>query len=217
VSTSEAGRTARTGRSDQVDQRRAELLEAARKVVLERGLANTRVADIAKATDVSGGLIHYHFATKDILLTEMMRQASTDDIRKLHEIADSPGTAVARLDAVLHFYVPDADDDNSGWVLWLEAWASSVRESALRNIVGELDGAWLAVMERVIRDGVRAGEFVCDDPAAAAERLDALLDGFAIRYTLQLGAMSRRHFLEQARFAASREVGLERSAFPRGR
>jgi AcrR family transcriptional regulator len=201
-----------------VDQRRAELLEAARKVVLERGLANTRVADIAKATDVSGGLIHYHFATKDILLTEMMRAASQDDIRKLHEIADDPGSAVARLDAVLHFYLPDPEDkENSGWVLWLEAWAASVREPALRNIVGELDGAWLAVMERVIRDGVRAGEFSCDDPANAAERLDALLDGLAIRYTLQLGAMSPRHFLEQARIAASREVGLDRSAFPRAR
>ena len=126
-----------------MDRRRAEILAAARRVVLERGLANTRVADIAKATDVSGGLIHYHFATKDILLTEMMRAASTDDIRKLHDIADSSGAAVARL--------------------------------------------------------------------------DALLDGFAIRYTLKLGAMTRRHFLEQARFAASREVGLDRSAFPRTR
>jgi AcrR family transcriptional regulator len=210
------GRPGRSGREEQVDQRRAELLEAARKVVLERGLANTRVADIAKATDVSGGLIHYHFATKDVLLTEMLRAASVDDIRKLQDVADSPGSSVDRMDAVLHFYLPE-EGDNSGWVLWLEAWAASVREQALRNIVGELDGAWLAVVERVIREGVRSGEFTCDDPAAAAERLDAMLDGLAIRYTLQLGAMSRRHFLEQARVAAAREVGLDRSAFPRSR
>ncbi|MEV6107526.1 TetR/AcrR family transcriptional regulator [Streptomyces sp. NPDC051940] len=209
------GRSGGGSREEQVDQRRAELLEAARKVVLERGLANTRVADIAKATDVSGGLIHYHFATKDVLLTEMLRAASMDDIRTLQEVADSPGSSVDRMDAVLHFYLPE--EDNAGWVLWLEAWAASVRVQSLRNIVGELDGAWLAVVERVIRDGVRSGEFTCDDPAAAAERLDALLDGLAIRYTLQLGAMTRRHYLEQARVAASREVGVDRSVFPRGR
>ena len=62
--------------------RRAELLAAAHQVVIDRGLANTRVADVAAATNVSGGLIHYHFATKDVLLVEMLRSVAGDRHRE---------------------------------------------------------------------------------------------------------------------------------------
>ena len=87
------GTEPRTTRQAQVEQRRAELLEAARQVVLERGLSNTRVADVAAATHVSGGLIHYHFATKDVLLTEMLRTEAERDIAKARRMATGSGDA----------------------------------------------------------------------------------------------------------------------------
>jgi AcrR family transcriptional regulator len=82
------------GRANHADQRRAELLEATRKVVLERGMASTRVADVAKATNVSGGLIHYHFATKDDLMAEMLRVSSDVERGQLEAIVTGPGTAL---------------------------------------------------------------------------------------------------------------------------
>jgi AcrR family transcriptional regulator len=51
-----------------VAQRRAEILDAAVGVVLERGFAGTRVIDVADALDISTGLVHYHFDSKDELL-----------------------------------------------------------------------------------------------------------------------------------------------------
>ncbi|MFB9892375.1 TetR/AcrR family transcriptional regulator [Planobispora takensis] len=208
-----SGGGARGSRADQADQRRAELLEAARKVVLERGLASTRVADIAKATNVSGGLIHYHFATKDDLITEMLRSTSEAEIQRLREIADGPESAVERLDHILRVCIPASRDDQ-GWILWLDAWAVGMREEHVRTILLQFEGAWIDVLRDVIAHGVALGEFVCDDPQGAAERLDGMLDGLAIRYTLDAGNMSRARLLEHARVAAAREVGLERSAFP---
>ncbi|WP_068924455.1 TetR/AcrR family transcriptional regulator [Planobispora rosea] len=208
-----SGGGSRGSRADQADQRRAELLEAARKVVLERGLASTRVADIAKATNVSGGLIHYHFATKNDLITEMLRSTSEAEIQRLREIADGPGSTVERLDHILRLCIPASRDDQ-GWILWLDAWAVGMREEHVRTILLQFEGAWIEILRDVIALGVAAGEFVCDDPQGAAERLDGMLDGLAIRYTLEAGNMSRDRLLEHARVAAAREVGLERSAFP---
>jgi AcrR family transcriptional regulator len=88
----------RGSRADQADQRRAELLEAARRVVLERGISSTRVADIAKATNVSGGLIHYHFATKDELITAMLRSTIDGELVRLGEIVRGSGPVVERFD-----------------------------------------------------------------------------------------------------------------------
>jgi AcrR family transcriptional regulator len=201
------------GRGNHADRRRAELVEAARKVVLERGMASTRVADIARATNVSGGLIHYHFATKDDLMAEMLRVTSDSERRALDEIASAPGTAVERLDRVIRQYVPRTRTDQS-WILWIESWAAGLRAPVLRDILNELEAAWIGALERVIQNGVTSGEFTCDDPAASAERLDALLDGLIVRCTLHPEAVPRKRILEHVRVAAAREVGLARDAFP---
>jgi AcrR family transcriptional regulator len=204
---------ASNGRAGHADRRRAELLEAARRVVLERGMASTRVADIAKATNVSGGLVHYHFATKDELMAEMLRVTSEVERRQLHDIVGARASALERLDRVMRHYIPRTRNDQS-WILWIESWAAGLRAPALRAILAELELAWLAALERVIRDGVASGEFACQDPAGAAERLDALLDGLMVRSTVHPTALSRRRLLDHVRTAAAREVGLDRDAFP---
>lgn len=199
-------------RADHVDRRRAQILDAARRVVLERGMANTRVADIAEAVNVSGGLIHYHFATKDELMAEMLRATSDGEIRHLDAIVSGPGTAIERLDRVLRHYIPRTRSDQS-WILWIESWAAGLRAPVLREILAALEAAWIAAIEAVISDGVKSGEFACDDPAGAAERLDALLDGLVIRCTLHPQALPRKRVVDHVRAAAAREVGLDRSAF----
>lgn len=201
------------GRAGHADRRRAALLDAARQVVLERGMASTRIADIAKATNVSGGLVHYHFATKDDLMAEMLRATSEVEQQQLTGIVEASVGALERLDHVLRYYIPRTRSDLS-WILWIEAWAAALRAPAMRAILLELERAWLGALERVIRDGVKAGEFTCPDPAAAAERIDALLDGLMVRSTVHPGTISRKRLLEHVRTAAASEVGLRREDFP---
>nr|WP_246497201.1 TetR/AcrR family transcriptional regulator [Sphaerisporangium rubeum] len=189
------------------------MLDAARRVVLERGISSTRVADIAKATNVSGGLIHYHFATKDELITAMLRSTIDGEVVRLGEIVRGSGPAVERLDRVLRYYIPRTRSDQS-WILWIDAFAAGLREKVLQEILLELESAWIGAVRQVIEAGVESGEFTCDDPEGAAERLDGMLDGLIIRYTLHPSVLSRKRLLEHARVAASREVGLPRSAFP---
>lgn len=203
--------TAKTSRGEQVQQRRAELLAAARQVVLERGLAQTRVADVADATNVSGGLIHYHFATKDVLLTEMLRTEAEADIAKARRMSDGPGTATERLDRTMREFVPSARNDHT-WILWIDAWGAALRDDALRQISEELDEAWRAMLETVISEGVASGDFTCDDPKAVADRLSALLDGMGLRVTLQRPGMNRKQMIEHARAAAELELGLARGS-----
>lgn len=202
----------RISRADQADHRRAELLAATRRVVLERGLANTRVSDVARAVKVSGGLIHYHFATKDELITAMLR--ATLDIEKagLAELTEPSAPAVERLDRVLRSYIPESRSDQS-WLLWLDVWNVALREPTVREIARQVESVWLDALERVIREGVATGDFTCDDPAGAAERIDAMLDGLVIRYTLHPDVLSRERLLTHARTAAAREVAIDPARF----
>ena len=176
-------------------------------MVLDRGLSNTRVADVAAATQVSGGLIHYHFATKDVLLTEMMRHEAEQDIAKAKRLATGGGNVVKRLDRVMHEFVPASRNDQT-WVLWIDAWGAGLRDEALRAISEELDTAWNDLLVAVITEGVQSGDFTTNDPEGAADRLGALLDGLGVRVTLQRPGMTRRQMIDHARVAAELELGL---------
>ena len=57
-----------------VEARRVEILEATCEVVIERGFAGTRVADVAKRLNVSNSLIHYHFDSHYLMFDSIYRQ-----------------------------------------------------------------------------------------------------------------------------------------------
>ena len=54
-------------------QRRARVLEAAAQALLQRGFAETRIADIAERAGMSPGHVMYYFDSKEKLLLEALR------------------------------------------------------------------------------------------------------------------------------------------------
>lgn len=199
-------------RKPTVDQRRAEILDGAIQVLIERGFANTRVADVAKRLDVSTSLIHYHFESKETLLAEAFAQAANQDIAELEADIDAAPTAVAKLDALIRNYVPEGSNDVE-WMLWIDAWGEALRNPELRKISQRLDAESLGLVERVLRIGVESGEFSCDDVPGAAMRLAGLIDGLAVQFAAHDGVLSADQIVEHVRIAAAREVGLALDAF----
>src|ERR671923_270867 len=63
------------GRPRLTRQRRMEILEAAVDVIRERGLCETRIADVARRAGASAALVLYYFDSKDRLLTEALTHA----------------------------------------------------------------------------------------------------------------------------------------------
>ena len=195
-----------------VEQRRVEILEATRAVVLEKGFGGTRIKDVSDALGVSTGLVHYHFASKDELLAETMRYAADADIRRLEKTVAAGSDPVERLDRVLGSTCPDRATraGRSGSTRGARRCGSPT----LREISEELDQAWIALLERVIRDGVTAKVFRTADPAGSAWRLAALMDGLGLQVVLHKGTMSRARMLEHTRSVAAAELGLRRDDFP---
>ena len=193
-----------------VDERRSEILEAAIQVVIERGFGATRVSDVAKRLDISTGLVHYHFESKDQLLAEALRYAAAADLARLREAAAS-GTALEKLDRVFGLYSPI--EAEPGWMLWIDGWGEALRSPDLQKISQELDLEWQEVLEQIVRAGVTSGEFRCDDPHATAWRLAALLDGLGLQVTVHHGLLSRDELLSWVREAACRELDIPLDAF----
>jgi AcrR family transcriptional regulator len=68
--TAPAGR--RGGKREKPEVRRAMIVEAAREVILRKGLTATGLRDIAAEGDVSVGTVTYHFASVAEILDEVV-------------------------------------------------------------------------------------------------------------------------------------------------
>ncbi|MFE9016123.1 TetR/AcrR family transcriptional regulator [Streptomyces cyaneofuscatus] len=190
-----------------VAERREEMLRATVEQIEIRGASSVRIADVASALEVSNALVLYHFSTKEKLVAAAFGYAAEADLAHLRKLLARRTSAVRRLRAAVRWYAPTGQA--KGWRLWIEGWAVSLREPALREVAGDLDRRWKAELAEVIAEGAAAGEFRCEDPESAAWRLTALLDGLAVQMTSYAGPLSRSTMLRWTDDALARELGLD--------
>jgi AcrR family transcriptional regulator/ketosteroid isomerase-like protein len=190
-----------------VAERRNEILETTCEVVIERGFAGTRIADVAKRLEVSSSLIHYHFDSKEQLLAEAFAHYANKDVAEMEGEIENAPTALGKLERVIQNYVPEGSDDVE-WMLWIDGWGEALRNPMMKKISQQLDEQSAELLARIIRIGVESGEFTCPDPDAAAMRLTALVDGLAVQFAAHDGMMNRDQLIDHVRFAAGAEIGV---------
>ena len=182
------------------------LLRTACEVIVERGLANTRTADVAQAAGVSQALVFYHFATKERLVAQAFAYVAERDLARLDTVVRSTAPPLVKLKKILRLYAPTSR--SRSWAMWIDGWSESLRTPELEKVSRRLDLRWREDLGGVIAEGVRDGSFVCDDPSGAAWRINALIDGLAVQVAVHDRVISRRTFGEWVRLAAARELGL---------
>src|ERR671919_3052741 len=112
-------------------RRRLEILEAAMDVIADRGLCETRVADVARRAGTSAALVLYYFESKDRLLTEALTHAEDRFyLETFHELTGIERAA----DRLAHlidrsFPTPRGSSEMLGdWKLWIELWSRALRD-----------------------------------------------------------------------------------------
>ncbi len=195
--------------------RRTEILEAAARVITERGLAETRIADVAADAAVSPGLVIYYFETKDRLLAEALAQLN--DRSYLQVSRDLRGLTSAReqLERLIDLSVPgllgEEEDRREEWSLWVEVWGRALRDPAMAREREVLDRRWRDSIATVIRGGQGSGEFPSGDADDQALRLAGLMDGLAIQVVLNDTVVTPDRMKRTCMEVAAREIGFEHS------
>lgn len=75
-----------TNRDEQKEQRRALIMDKALELFAKKGYAETKIGDIAKAADMSVGLMFHYFESKEKLFEELVRYGAnvTDTPREMN-------------------------------------------------------------------------------------------------------------------------------------
>ena len=127
------------------EQRREQLLRAALDVIVTRGYADTRIADVAEHAGTSPALVIYYFKTRDQLLTEALRYSEDHWYETGTQRLEAIETAAGRLaELIAMTCLPDTDPGATAgkpteWLLWLDLWALSPRNPGVAAVRRKFD------------------------------------------------------------------------------
>ncbi|MDX6722741.1 MAG: hypothetical protein QOD73_1145 [Solirubrobacteraceae bacterium] len=166
--------------------RKAQIRAAAAELIAERGLAATRVEDIAARAGTSKPAVLYWFDDKDALLSEALTLQDEVFYGKLSVDVASLDNARDQLRLLL-----DAFLTNYEYRLWMELWVRALRDPRTAATREALDRRWRRLFIDTIRAGQDSGEFGPGDAEDIALGLTALLDGLYVQLALGDADVSR--------------------------
>ena len=195
-------------------KRRTQMLEAAAEVIGERGLCDTRIADIAERAGLSPALVVYYFGSKEKVLTEALAYA--EDVFYIEAFRELTGIegASEKLVRLIELACPavERSEIDEYWALWVELWSRALRNDEAARKREALDQRWRTTIAEVVREGQRSGEFAPCDPERFATYLAALMDGLSLQGLLHDSAVSSELINEMCLDAAAQQLGFDPDA-----
>jgi AcrR family transcriptional regulator len=167
-------------RPNRQKERRADLVEAARGAILERGVIGLRLRDVAERAGISASALFYYYPGLDELLHDVARQAverfCTERAQAVAAIADPR----LRLRTMIRNGLPSGRDDSLCRLLYeLSTVARRDPVQAARYIA--LYERQVAIYVGILEAGVAAGVFrLAAEVATIARNLVVLEDGYGL-------------------------------------
>jgi AcrR family transcriptional regulator len=195
----------------QVDSRRAQMLEAAAELIAERGLARTRIADVARRVGISPALVVYYFQTKEALLIAALRESESGFYAAAEGLLRSQASLADRVETLVELtFTEESQGEVKGqWGLWFDLWNEAFRHPEVAADRRALDEQWRGLIGRIVRSGIEEGEASPDlDVDTFVVTFAALLDGLSVQVALSDPVVTRTRAGEIARGFAHRELGL---------
>lgn len=169
---------AANGAGEAAPDRRTHILDAAVRVIARHGVRGLRVAELGAEAGVSTALIYYHFTDRDGIVSAALEHVN-DRARAYTTPAGPELSARDELETMLLAELQDSDEVRVTSVAWGELRASAAFAPSLHETLRSATEDWNADVAELIRGIPDHGTV---DPADAAGRLTALVEGLSSRW-----------------------------------
>jgi AcrR family transcriptional regulator len=186
---------------DRLDATRARIVDAATRLVAEKGYAGCSVALVADAAGVATGSVYKHFPNKGALFAEVFRTATQREVDAVAEASAKPGTIEQRATAAVETFARRAlRSPRLAYALLAEPVDPQVEAERLR-----FRRAYRDIFAQRIADAVDAGQLPAQDAeVTAAAVVGALAEALVV--PLHAGVAARHTVPEIAAFVV-RAIG----------
>ena len=160
--------------------RRRQIEDVASTLFSSRGYAATSMRDIAKALDLQGGSLYSHIPSKEAVLAAIVEEAAEAFHAAVRPIAEGEGSAAERLRRMVAAHVRVVTGGRERAKVFLFEWTFLGEER--RAAIARSRSAYQDYFERVVAEGMAAGELSSPDPKLAAVFILSAMNAIAHWY-----------------------------------
>ena len=195
-------------RAQAAQDRRAELIRVAYRVMARDGVHRVPLQQISTEAGVSKGLLIYHFQTKDGLVLaalEWVLESTETRIREHLADSDDPVNAISKMVGAV-WIGPEANRDF--FRFYLDGVEHQARSPEFDEFADRARSIMNTFYLEVIVAGMKAGVFDVEDPTVAAIQMRAVIEGTFLQW-LQTSDWRTNHqeYKEHCRQALLRVLG----------
>ena len=152
--------------------RRAEIMDAAMLLFMEKGYANTTTQDIVDKVNISRGLLYYHFKNKEDILYCLVERYSEKLLRDIHVIVnDDDKTAIEKIRSFIDATIISTDNVSAEGTELQKTVDLEENRYMLDKLSHKLIEKLTIYFERIINQGISEKVFSVKYPSETAEFL----------------------------------------------
>ena len=152
--------------------RRAEIMDAAMLLFMEKGYANTTTQDIVDKVNISRGLLYYHFKNKEDILYCLVERYSEKLLSVIHVIVyDDDKTAIEKIRAFIDATIISTDNVSAEGTELQKTVDLKENRYMLDKLSHKLIEKLTIYFERIINQGISEKVFSVKYPSETAEFL----------------------------------------------
>jgi AcrR family transcriptional regulator len=153
------------------DEVRQSILDAARGLVAEGGFRAAQMSAVAARAGIATGTTYRYFPTQIDLFAEVFRANSQREVDAMREAASGEGSCAERLRRAVQTFIERAlRNRRLAYALIAEPVDPRVEAERL-----EYRGAYAGILEKLLQEGIAAGEFAAQDPHITSAALVGVL------------------------------------------
>jgi AcrR family transcriptional regulator len=165
------------------EERRRQILAAARQVFSQKGFDATNVSDMAAAAGVSQGTVYHYFDSKEDLFMAVFEDwIATCAYQGYAESTRAADTAADRLRAFAQTAAQMMMGSAEFLPVQMEFWSHMLRNDAIRERFRLIFTDLRAFLGQIIQAGIHSGEFRPTDAESLAAVAVAVYDGLILQW-----------------------------------
>jgi len=161
--------------------KRNAILAAATRLFSRNGFQGTAMAELSAATGAATGTIFHHFANKEALFLQVLKDVKEDILSQFgrHQQIRSAGNGIEMVEAAVAFYLHLAVTMEDQFLILHRHFPYQLAETSAvcRNHLEAIYTCLLDIFEEGIQQGSVDGSVTVDDPRKTAMVLFAMVDG----------------------------------------
>lgn len=173
------------------EERREQILQAALKVFSRRGLAATKISEIAKEAGLSHGLVYHYFNSKDEIFITLVKKALEGSKLVVDLASQQKLSPLDQLHWLTKTILTGLSNDGAYFFLIIvQAFTSDAVPDQVKEMISSNSSSTFEGILPIILAGQQAGQIVKEDPAKLASSYFAMIQGISMQHVQQVDELT---------------------------